>query len=82
MSEAPVDRLYSVREACEKLSIGKTLFWRLIREGEIVPTRFGTRIWIRESVLAKLLDDHTAPWARQSQATPPRGRGRPRTRAA
>lgn len=81
MSEAPkIDRLYSVAEACEKLSIGKTFFWKLIREGQITPTRFGTRVWIRESVLIDLLEDHTAPWKRQMQATPPLGKGGDTTR--
>jgi excisionase family DNA binding protein len=81
MSEARIDPLFTVREAAEKLSIGKTLFWRLIREGKIEPTRFGTRVWIRESQLANLLDQNTKPWKRQTGATPPRGRGRPRKRA-
>lgn len=81
MSEAPtIDRLYSVAEACEKLSIGKTLFWKLIRGNQITPTRFGTRVWIRESILIDFLNDHTAPWHRQSQKAPPLGKGGDTTR--
>lgn len=80
MSEANIDRLYSVREACEKLSIGKTLFWKLIRENQITPTRFGTRVWIRESVLISFLNDHTGPWKRQIYTTPPLGKGGDTTR--
>ena len=56
MGEA--ERLYSRKQACERLNCSLSTLERLIKFGEIPIVRMGRKILIRESALERWIEAH------------------------
>ena len=52
-------RLFTIAETAEHLRISKTMVFKLIRQGQLAPTKIGTRTLIRGAAIERLLE--TAP---------------------
>lgn len=63
-------RLYSVIEVAERLSVSRSLVYKLIRSGELRTVRLGGAIRIRPDELTRLVDESTG-WTRTTSARKP-----------
>jgi excisionase family DNA binding protein len=52
------ERLYSRRQACERLNCSLSTLERLIKQGELPIVRMGRKILIRESTLERWIEAH------------------------
>jgi excisionase family DNA binding protein len=52
------ERLYSRKQACERLNCSLSTLERLIRQGEIPVVRMGRKVLIRESALEHWIEAH------------------------
>jgi excisionase family DNA binding protein len=52
------ERLYTRKQACERLNCSLSTLERLIRRGEIPVVRMGRKILIRESALERWIEAH------------------------
>ncbi|WP_170092322.1 helix-turn-helix domain-containing protein [Mycobacteroides abscessus] len=57
----PDDRLLTIPEAIRVLRISRTHFFRLMREGVIVPMRLGHRTLIPQREIHRLISEHYRP---------------------
>ncbi|WP_100522436.1 helix-turn-helix transcriptional regulator [Mycobacteroides abscessus] len=55
------DRLLTIPEAIQALRISRTHFFRLMREGVIVPMRLGGRTLIPAREISRLIDERYRP---------------------
>jgi excisionase family DNA binding protein len=49
-------RYLSVKEVCERLPVGKSLVYRLVRDGTLPSTRLGGKILVDEDGLVAILE--------------------------
>ncbi|SLH42571.1 DNA-binding protein, excisionase family [Mycobacteroides abscessus subsp. massiliense] len=63
----PDDRLLTIPEAIAELRISRTHFFRLMRQGTIVPMRLGGRTLIPAREIQRLINENYRP--------PPKGDG-------
>ena len=52
------ERLYSRKQACERLNCSLSTLERLIRRGDLPIVRMGKKILIRESALERWIEAH------------------------
>ncbi|WP_124712870.1 helix-turn-helix domain-containing protein [Mycolicibacterium nivoides] len=57
----PDDRLLTIPEAIRVLRISRTHFFRLMRQGVIVPMRLGGRTLIPACEIQRLIDENYRP---------------------
>lgn len=53
-------KIYTPKEAWEKLGIGRTRFYQFLNEGRIRYFKNGRRFLISESAIAEFIDEQTA----------------------
>ncbi|MGU3495102.1 helix-turn-helix domain-containing protein [Xanthobacteraceae bacterium A53D] len=52
-----VDRLLSLREAVDRLSISRTTAYRMAKAGDIQLRKLGSRTYVSESELARVISE-------------------------
>lgn len=52
-----MEKLYTVKEACELLKLTRQTLWNYCKEGKIEVVKIGTNIRIKESELKKLINN-------------------------
>lgn len=52
------DKLLTVNEVCQALSIGKTTGYKLIKEKSIPSGKIGNKILVKETALKHYIDEH------------------------
>src|SRR5262245_21272074 len=60
----------TVKQVCERLSVSKTLVYRMVAEGMIPSTRLGRRVLIPEAAIARLLAVQTVPVVEEAPPEP------------
>lgn len=58
MNTAPL--MYPISDAAKRLGIGRTLFYALLKQREVVTVKIGSRTVVPAAELQKLADDLTA----------------------
>lgn len=54
------NKIYTPRQAWEKLGIGRTRFYQFLKEGKIRYFKNGRRFLIPESAIAEFIEEQTA----------------------
>jgi excisionase family DNA binding protein len=50
------DRLFTVAQVCDRLSVSRRTFYNLVAQGELRPVKIGRRTMLRGSELTRYLD--------------------------
>ena len=60
-------KIYTPKQAWEKLGIGRTRFYQLLKEGKIRYFKNGRRFLIPESAITEFIEEQTAVSAKASE---------------
>jgi excisionase family DNA binding protein len=59
MPDSPPPLLHTVKAVAARLAVSESMIWRLLRAGELRPTRIMGRVLISEAELQRLIEKHT-----------------------